>query len=139
LTCVIGLDAYPGESFQGLVTEVSPTVDPASRTMLVTISLDNPDGKLKSGMFAKVKIITERKENIVKIPATAVINRFGEDYVFTVENNVAKRQVIKQGILIDGVVEVQSGLRAGQEVVVRGQSLLEDGSRVNVVGKQNLL
>jgi multidrug efflux pump subunit AcrA (membrane-fusion protein) len=65
LPCEITLDAWPGEVFQGSVSEVAPTVDPASRTMEVRVNVNNAGSKLKAGMFAKVRIITERKENIV--------------------------------------------------------------------------
>jgi multidrug efflux pump subunit AcrA (membrane-fusion protein) len=140
LACEILLDAYPGEVFRGSITEISPTVDPASRTMEVRVNVENPGAKLKAGMFAKVRIITERKEHIVKIPASAMIQRFGEYYVFTVEPDsrdpafkTARRKTVVPGILIDGVLEVQQGLKPEEEVIVRGQSLLEDGSRVNVI------
>ncbi|MDR0554567.1 MAG: efflux RND transporter periplasmic adaptor subunit [Treponema sp.] len=142
LPCEILLDAYPGEIFRGSVTEVSPVVDPASRTMEVRVNVDNPGSRLKAGMFAKVQVITERKNNIVKIPSTALIQRFGETYVFTAEPDpanpgvtVARKKIITPGILVDGVLEVQTGLKADEEVVVRGQSLLEDGSRIKVVDR----
>ncbi|GHT75251.1 membrane protein [Spirochaetia bacterium] len=142
LPCEITLDAWPGEVFRGSITEIAPTVDPSSRTMEVRVNVENPGSRLKAGMFAKVRIITERKNNIVKIPASAMIQRFGENYLFTVENDprdanfkIAKRQVITPGILIDGVLEVQQGLKADDEVIVRGQSLLEDGARVNVIDR----
>ncbi|GAB6392918.1 MAG: efflux RND transporter periplasmic adaptor subunit [Treponematales bacterium] len=137
--CEIALDAYPGETFQGTVTELSPVVDPASRTLEVTVGLGNSGARLRAGMFAKVKIITERKPNVVKIPASAMVQRFGENYVFTVEQDpansgfVARKAVITPGIVIDGIMEVEEGLAAGAEFVTRGQSLLEDGSRINVI------
>jgi multidrug efflux pump subunit AcrA (membrane-fusion protein) len=140
LPCEITLDAYPGEIFRGSITEVSPTVDPASRTMEVRVNVENSGSRLKTGMFAKVRIITERKNNIVKIPAAAMIQRFGENYIFTVETDtrnpafsVARRKTVVPGIVIDGVMEVQQGLKPDEEVIVRGQSLLEDGSRINVI------
>jgi multidrug efflux pump subunit AcrA (membrane-fusion protein) len=93
-------------------------------------------------MFARARIITENKNNIVKIPASAMITRFGEQYVYVVEedpenpeHNIARRRNIIPGILIDGILEVQSGLAADEEVVARGQSLLEDGVRVNVIDR----
>ncbi|MDR3343176.1 MAG: efflux RND transporter periplasmic adaptor subunit [Treponema sp.] len=142
LPCEITLDAYPGEVFRGNITEISPVVDPSSRTMEVKVNVDNPGSRLKAGMFAKVKVITERKNNIVKIPAAAVIQRFGENYVFTVETDqgdpafrVARRKVITPGILIDRVLEVQAGLSAEEEIVIRGQTLLEDGARINVIDR----
>jgi len=91
-------------------------------------------------MFAKIKIITEEKSGIVKIPAAAIVRRYGEQYVFTVESDpqdpaftIAKKRVVTPGILIDDQVEIRNGLEAGAEVVLRGQSLLEDGVRVRVV------
>jgi multidrug efflux pump subunit AcrA (membrane-fusion protein) len=140
IPCEITLDAWPGEIFYGSVSEISPTVDPTSRTMEVRVNVSNEDSKLKSGMFAKVRVITERKDNIVKIPAAALINRFGEQYVFVIakdpENsdvNIVKKRNIVPGILIDGTLEIQSGLNADEEIVVRGQTLLDDGSRVNII------
>jgi RND family efflux transporter MFP subunit len=138
LPCEITLDAWPGEKFQGSISEISPTVDVASRTMEVKVNVYNPGSKLKAGMFAKVKIITEHKENIVKIPASPVINRFGEHFVFVIdssdpENQVVRRRIIVPGIQIDGVMEVQEGLAPNEEIVVRGQTLLEDGFKINVI------
>ncbi|MDR0583124.1 MAG: efflux RND transporter periplasmic adaptor subunit [Treponema sp.] len=144
LPCEISLDAWPGEVFQGSVSELAPTVDPASRTMEVRINVNNAGSKLKAGMFAKVRIITERKENIVKIPSSALINRFGEQYVFIVDRSnpagpVARKKVIVPGILIDGALEVQQGLSPNDEVIIRGQTLLEDGARVNIIDQVNPL
>jgi multidrug efflux pump subunit AcrA (membrane-fusion protein) len=174
--CEISLDAWPGEIFRGSVTEVSPVVDPASRTMEVKVNVDNPGAKLKAGMFAKVKIITEQKDNIVKIPSGAMIQRFGESYLFVVEElppeeaaaaeqapekkgffaglfgkkreeaapeesgppvkqYVARKRVVKPGILIDQILEIQEGLGAEEEIIVRGQTLLEDGARINVIDR----
>jgi multidrug efflux pump subunit AcrA (membrane-fusion protein) len=141
LPCEITLDAWPGEVFQGSISEIAPTVDQASRTMEIRVNVNNPGSKLKAGMFAKVRIITERKNNIVKIPVTSVVNRFGETYVFVVDNTdpdnpVARKRNIVQGILIDGVLEVSQGLYANEEIVIRGMSLLEDGSRINIIERQ---
>jgi multidrug efflux pump subunit AcrA (membrane-fusion protein) len=140
LSCEITLDAWPGDIFQGSISEISPVVDLASRTMQISVNVSNTSSKLKQGMFAKVKIITEQKNNIVKIPATAVIRRFGEEYVFVIEKDpenpeitIVKKRIIVPGIIIDGVMEVQSGLSPDEEIVIRGQTLLDDGSRVNVI------
>jgi RND family efflux transporter MFP subunit len=142
LSCDITLDAWPGEVFRGSVSEVAPVVDPTSRTMELRVNVDNQGSRLKAGMFAKVRIITERKEGIVKIPSSSMIQRFGEDYVFTAEQDVedpsilvARKKVIVPGILVDGVLEVQQGLRPDEDVIVKGQTLLEDGSRINIIDR----
>jgi multidrug efflux pump subunit AcrA (membrane-fusion protein) len=142
LSCLVTLDAWPGEVFQGSISEVAPTVDPTSRTMEVRVTVRNPGNKLKTGMFAKVRIITESKNNIVKIPASAMLSRFGEQYVYVVEKdpsdlqfNIVRKRIVKPGILIDGVLEIQSGLEPDEEIVTRGQTLLEDGVRVNIIDR----
>jgi multidrug efflux pump subunit AcrA (membrane-fusion protein) len=138
--CEITLDAWPGDIFRGTVHEIAPTVDPVSRTMELRINVDNPESKIKTGMFAKARLITEVKEGVVKIPANALVQRFGESFVFVVEplstgqgGFVARRRDISPGILIDGVLEIEAGLEARDEIVVRGQTLLQDGARVNIV------
>ena len=140
LPCVITLDAWPGEVFLGRISEISPTIDPTSRTMEIRIAVNNPGNKLKAGMFAKVRIVTQLKQNIVKIPGSAMVSRFGEQYVYVVEKDsdnpgyfVVRKRGILPGILIDGVLEVQKGLEPDEEVVIRGQTLLENGARVNVI------
>ena len=136
--CEITLDAWPGEIFQGSISEVSPTVDAASRTMEVKVNVSNPGSKLKAGMFAKVRVIIEQKENIVKIPASAVISRFGEQYIFIVDrtdpgNTLVRRNSIVPGIVIDGMMEIEQGLAPNDEIVIRGQTLLSEGARVNII------
>jgi multidrug efflux pump subunit AcrA (membrane-fusion protein) len=138
----ITLDAYPGLVFRGRIKELSPVVDTVSRTMEVRLSVDNSESRLKAGMFAKVKIITKEKNDIVKIPAAAVVRRFGEDYVFSVETDaadpaftVARKRQVTAGILIDDQLEILQGLDADEEIVIRGQTLLDEGSRVNVVDR----
>jgi len=91
-------------------------------------------------MFAKVRIITERKDNIVKIPASAMLSRFGEQYVFVIdtdpedpEQRIVKKRTVAPGILIDGVLEIREGLEPDEEIVARGQTLLDEGSRVNII------
>jgi len=139
--CVVTLVAFPGEVFPGRITEISPTLDIASRTMEIRVSVDNPGGRIRAGMFAQVRIITEQKDNAVKIPVGAKVSRFGEQFVFVVDSSdpeapVARRRNLIPGIIIDGIMEVSYGLAPNEEVVTRGQTLLEDGSRINVVYRQ---
>ena len=140
--CEVTLDAWPGEIFQGRISEVSPVVDTSSRTMEVRLSVVNANSRLKAGMFAKVKIITEQKSNVVKLPSSALIQRFGEDYVFVAQSDpenagsyIAQKRIVVPGILIDGILEIQQGLSPGEDVIVRGQGLLEDGAKINVVDR----
>ncbi len=141
---VLRLDAYPGEIFPARVTEVSPVLDTTSRTMTVKLALLSPDSRIKAGMFARVKLITDTRTNTIKIQDTAVVTRFGESSVFIItemtdEDGTSYMAVRKQkvipGIRVDDRMEIRSGLQGGEEIVVRGQTLLEDGSRVNIVSR----
>ncbi len=135
-------DAYPGETFLAEVSEVSPVLDQTSRTMGVKLSFTRNDSRIKAGMFARVKLITDNRSNIVKIPDAAIVNRFGEDYVFVVvpgETASIRRQEVTVGIRVDEKAEILSGLAPDDEVVVRGQTLLEEGSLVNIVSRMQPL
>lgn len=130
----VTLDAFPGRTLSARVTELSPMVDPASRTLDLKLEFTGRERDVRAGMFAKIKIITDRKEGVVKVPSAAVIERFGEEYVFVVrDGSVAEKRKVTTGIEIDGKQEVLEGLVDGEIVVVRGQTLLEDGSKVKIV------
>jgi RND family efflux transporter MFP subunit len=133
---LVSLDAFPGKTFMAKVVELSPMVDASSRTMDLKLDFVGSTDGVRAGMFAKIKIITEDKEGVVKIPSAAVIERFGEDYVFVIkdESSVERRKVTA-GIEIDGKQEILEGLSGGETTVIRGQTLLEDGSLVKVVQK----
>ncbi|MDR2602157.1 MAG: efflux RND transporter periplasmic adaptor subunit [Spirochaetaceae bacterium] len=138
--CEVTLDAYPGERFRGVIREVSPVVDNASRTMAVKVNVENQGSRLKAGMFAKVKIITETKTGIVRIPSSALVERMNETFVFTVEEDendpahqIARKTLVKPGINVDSVLEIQEGLDAGREIISKGQTLLSDGARIRII------
>ena len=140
LSAVIKTEAFPGELFAGSIRELSPVVDQSSRTMEIKLHLDDKTSGLKAGMFAEVKIITEEKKGIVKIPAEAMINRFGESYVFVIKEDakvsdrwIVERRIVVPGLRIDNQLEIISGLLDGDEIVIRGQTLLEDGLFVKIV------
>ncbi len=138
----ITTEAYPGKTFKGAIREISPVVDPASRTLEIKLHVEDPGRLLKAGMFASVKLITEEKSSIVKIPAETLLSRFGQTYVFVVppadasgEKRVEKR-IIVPGLRIDNQVEITEGLEAGEEIVIHGQTLLADGVPVKVVSSE---
>lgn len=159
LAAEIRFEAYPSRKFTGRVREISPVVDPMSRTLELKISISNGADVLRAGMFGEVKLITEEKSKVVKIPAECLVRRFGEDFVFVVKrggnagggettaeessadaedgsdrvSGIAERRKVSTGIEIDQKLEIQSGLAPGEEVVYRGQTLLEEGSKVRVV------
>jgi multidrug efflux pump subunit AcrA (membrane-fusion protein) len=134
LPAAIRLDAFPDREFPAVVSELNPVVDPMTRTLEVTLSFTGNATGVRPGMFAEVRIITEQKDNIVKVPADVMIRRFGEDFVFVVrDDNTVERRIVNPGIEIDNILEITDGLEAGEPVVYQGQNLLEDGSAVRVI------
>jgi multidrug efflux pump subunit AcrA (membrane-fusion protein) len=96
--------------------------------------MDNPGHVLKQGMFAEVHIITESREKALTVPVDAVIQRAGENYVFTVVDGKAKENKVKTGISDTKLIEITEGLAEGDQVIVLGQQSLVDGSQVTVQG-----
>ncbi|MFW5695086.1 MAG: efflux RND transporter periplasmic adaptor subunit [Alkalispirochaeta sp.] len=134
LPAVVSLDAFPDRTFDATVTDLSPVVDPLTRTLEVTLRFEEPDPVIRAGMFAEVRVITEQKDNIVKVPADVVIRRFGETFVYVVtDEDTVERRVVNPGIEIDNKLEITEGLAPDERVVYQGQNLLEDGSQVRVV------
>lgn len=134
LPAIVRLDAYPEREFDAVVRELNPVVDPLTRTLEVKLSFNGVAEVVRPGMFAEVRIITEEKDDIVKVPADVVIRRFGEEFVFVVtDDGVANRRIVNPGIEIDNILEITDGLSEGELVVYQGQNLLEDGSSVRVI------
>jgi HlyD family secretion protein len=128
----IEVDAFPGRAFEGIVTRISPTLNVVNRTAELEIGVPNPGHLLKPGMFARVALTVAKKEGVPVIPESAVLRRSEKDYVFVVENGVARRRDIELGLDEGPRVEVDSGLQTGDMLVVAGQQRIADGDTVQL-------
>ena len=119
----------------GSVAFISPTLTPARRTAIVEVAIDNPDGTLKPGMFAKVTIPIKVHTDAILISRAALIEdaNANTQSVFVVEDGVSQRRVVEIGLLRAGEAEVLSGLTEGEAVVTAGQHSLKQGESVRVV------
>jgi multidrug efflux pump subunit AcrA (membrane-fusion protein) len=126
----IGVDSWPDEQFPGTVTKVSPVIDLSTRTAPIEITVENKDYRLKSGMFAKVQLVIEARNNVPVILKEAIMGHDPDNYVFVVQNDKAILTKIKLGIRQGPYFEVRQGLKEGDAVVVMGQQLLADGGLV---------
>ena len=134
LAAKVGLEAIPGETFETVVDEVSPVLDPASRTLKIRLRFTKPDPRIRAGMFATVTLVTNAKHDVPVIPRSAVINTYGSWIVFTVtKGNTAERREIKLGLESEDLIEVVSGLELGEQVVTVGQNFLSNGDPVRIV------
>lgn len=136
-TAIVSFDAYPGIEFKARVFEVSPVLDTTSRTMLAKLKVEPADSRIKAGMYARVKLITDTIEGAVVIPNDAIVYRDGKPYVFTAKSESAESSVnmvsVKEGLSVDNKTEIQEGLKEGDVIIVKGQSLLSDGSKVKIL------
>ena len=128
----VRVDAYPDETWTGEVDRVSPVVNLASRTALAEIKLPNTDHRLKSGMFARVQIIISKHENALIVPIEAIVYQEGKENLFVVEQNMARLREVKIGLKDAGMVEMTSGLKEGEKVIIEGAYGLKNNTRVKI-------
>ncbi|MDR3248897.1 MAG: efflux RND transporter periplasmic adaptor subunit [Treponema sp.] len=130
----VSLEALPGELFPATVNEVSPVLDPASRTLRIRLRFNNRDARIRAGMFATVSLVTNTRRDVPVIPRGAVINTYGSWIVFVVdERNIARRREVTLGLENETLLEVLEGLELGDRVVSAGQNFLSDGDPVRIV------
>ncbi|MFH0790981.1 MAG: efflux RND transporter periplasmic adaptor subunit [Candidatus Omnitrophota bacterium] len=128
----ITVDTYSQEEFIGRITKVSPIIDLATRTATVEITIDNPGHRLKSGMFANVRLIIERRPKTPVILKEAIVGKNSYVHIYVIENKKAVLRKISLGIRQGPDYEVTEGLKEGDLVVIMGQQKLYEGAAVNV-------
>jgi len=127
------VDALAGQRFQGEVLRISPVVDPSTGTFKVTAAIRDESHRLKPGMFGRVSIVHDVRDNAVLMPRSALIAQAGESAVFVVEDGKAHRRLVETGYTDNGKVEILSGLDSGAQVVTAGHASLKDGVRVEII------
>jgi RND family efflux transporter MFP subunit len=132
----ISVAAYPGEIFPGTVASISPTADARSRTFAVRVYPNDPQGRLRDGMFAQVGLQTPARQAVL-VPVQAIVNRSGRNIVFVVgpDSRVQSREVsvgINDGRMVEIVpgANGQTGVQVGEEVAISALDVLSDGTPV---------
>ncbi len=126
----IRLDPYPDKEFSGNVTKISPVVDTMTRTAPIEIAIDNQGHELKSGMFARVRLIINEKKDVPVVLKEALIGQGNEFSVYTVKDQKAHLQKIVLGIMQGPYIEILEGVQQGEYVVIMGQQKLTEGAPV---------
>lgn len=127
----VTVDAIPGRTWKGIVDFVSYKASEASKTFEVRVLTDNADGKIRAGMLARVSLLRRSLKQAVTIPLHTIINQGGERRVFVEEDGIARARTIELGIIGTERAEVTEGLLMGEKLIVSGQSLVEDGMKVD--------
>ena len=132
---VAGVD----EPIPAKVTLISPALDPGSTTLEVWVRVENPKGDLKPGTPARVAIVGNTLKDALIVPSLSLItDSAGSKKVMLVQDGVAKAQTVEIGIEDEGMVQILSGLKSGDQVVTTGAYALDDGSKVKVVSSSEM-
>ncbi|WP_378956076.1 efflux RND transporter periplasmic adaptor subunit [Pelosinus sp. sgz500959] len=130
----VKVDALSGQEFSGSIVRISPVAALPARTFTAEISIDNEQGLLKAGMFAKIGVPIKPHPNAVVIPESALVMREDQKTVFVLgDDNKVQQRVLKLGFIGGGVAEVLDGVKQGERIVVEGQNKIKDGIEVSAV------
>ncbi len=124
----IRLDAFPGETFKGEVYAIDPRIDVSGRSLLVRAKVPNPDRRLRPGLFARVTVLLQLKQDALTIPEQAIVPQGDSQFVFKIVDGKVTLTKVKIGMRRSGRVEILDGLSVDDEVVTAGQLKLRDGA-----------
>jgi RND family efflux transporter MFP subunit len=127
-------DIYPGETFEGSVFRIHPTIDPASHNFRIEVKIPNGQQKLRPGMYTHVSLGLGEERALV-VPSAAVLKLQGSNdrYIFVAENGKAKRVSVLLGKRYDENIEIiSSDLKVGDRIIIKGQSRLSDGVDIEI-------
>ena len=122
--------AWPDKSFAGRVARIAPNVSATSRTLTVEAEIQNTTNALKPGQFATVRILQERPEPAVLVPARAVVTEAGVSRVFVIKNGHAEQRLVQTGQTEGDLIAVKNGVAADEQVATSGFERLSDGIAV---------
>lgn len=131
-TADVSVSAIPDQVFSGHVTQISPMVDPASRSATVEVMLSNSQHRLVPGMTASVRLVVERREHVVAVPLSALFST-DKTRAVVIDGTTARSRPIQTGLVGDDLVEIVSGIQPGDKVATVGKERVQDGETVRPV------
>jgi membrane fusion protein (multidrug efflux system) len=126
----LAVDAFPGENFAGEVYAIDPLIDESGRSIVLRARLPNEDGRLRPGLFARVTLVLNERNDALQIPEQALVPQGQEQFVFRVVDGKAALTKVAVGIRREGMVEIIEGLGPQDQVVTAGQLKIRDGAPV---------
>lgn len=121
------------DTLSGLITQISPSIDPESRTFKCFVEVDNQEEMLLPGMFVKADLVVNSAEEVIVIPRDIILSRNRNQIVYVVEKGVATERIITTGLQNEESVEVKMGLLKGESIVNSGFETLRNQSRVRIL------
>lgn len=125
------VDAYPGREFTGTVRYVSPTLEANRRALTIEAAVPNQSGDLKPGLFATARIDQPEKTPAVMVPTAAVLTQAGTSRVYVVNGDHVEERIVTLGQPGDSLIEIATGLKAGEKVATQNVGQLFDGAKVS--------
>jgi multidrug efflux system membrane fusion protein len=138
-TVPIAAEALPGVPLDGRITRISPSADPESRVFEVEAALPNPQGRLKVGMIATLELESERGDPEILAPLAAIVQPAGDTAGYAVyvvaESSAATARLrrVRLGQVSGNSIAVREGLQGGEQVIVRGATIVTDGQAVHIL------
>lgn len=130
----VALDAFPGRTLPGRIRRIFPTADPGTRLVPVEVALENADPTVaRPGFLARVSFALGAQTDVLLIPASALVAGSGSDAVYVIEEDRAVRRSVSTGLSSQGRVQVVAGLREGERVITKGNTMLRDGMTVRII------
>jgi membrane fusion protein (multidrug efflux system) len=133
----IDIDALGSHRVFAQVTRVSPVVDPVTGTFKITIEISDPERRIKPGMFGRISVVYDQRDNALQVPRSAIIEELGTTSVFVVVDNIAIRKEVQTGFSNNGMMEITAGLTDDDRVVTVGQIGLKPDAEVSVINAPN--
>jgi membrane fusion protein, multidrug efflux system len=125
-------DAQPDRVYRGQVIRINPAANPQSRSVTARVEIQNSDHRIKPGMFGRVRLVTERQPDALVVPREAILRDDSGAFVFVADGETATRKPVEPGREETDVVEIRSGLRPGDTVIVQGHQQLKDGAQIRI-------
>ena len=129
---MVTVDAFPGRRLTGTIDFVPYKADPATKTFQVRVLIDNPRRKIRPGMIARVAFSRRIIPDALVIPLFALVDKGGERIVFVEKDGIAYARTVSIGVIEGDRIQITQGLEAGDQVIVSGQTEVEEGMQVQV-------
>ncbi len=129
----VRVDAFAGRVFDGEVFAVNPRIDESGRSIILRARLDNDELILRPGLFARVNLIVENRDNALMIPEQALWPQGNQQAVYTIVDNKPVLVTVQTGLRRNGMVEITEGLSADDIVVTAGQMKIRPNSSVTII------
>ncbi len=127
------VDTVNDKTFNAEITNISPAASDNTYQYIVKAAILNSDKRLKTGMFAKTRLVVEKKENVIVVPNQGIVPDNGIQYAYIAKDGIIVKKPVKIGLSNEKFSEVTEGLEVGNTLILEGQNFISDGEKVNII------